>query len=66
MPQTQAGDQQPQAALEIAVFPGHPFGQRPKGWPPVQQVPLWLQVAVVIVWALILLFASVKLFTRTE
>ena len=30
------------------------------------QVPIWLQVVVVIVAALILLFASVKLFARTE
>lgn len=30
------------------------------------QVPIWLQVGLVIVAALLLLFASVKLFTRTE
>ena len=30
------------------------------------QVPIWLQVLVVVASALILLFASVKLFTRTE
>jgi ABC-2 type transport system permease protein len=30
------------------------------------QVPVWLQVCVVIAAALLLLFASVKLFNRTE